>query len=354
MRDIHISKIKGIGICLMVLGHALWLGPLRDIIYLFYMPLFFITTGYLFKETWLCTPTLYVKNQFRKQYWVYVKWCLFFLLLHNVFMYLGVMNEFYGYKGLGYEPYSWIQLVKKAIRIIVFMDGNEPLLAGFWFVKTLFVATTLLCCLRATLKYILNKFNIHSFYINMILSIVMLLALLFSFYFFTIKTIFVEPKEIIAMIFLLFGMLLHKIKKYSSLIVICFNGTFVLVYISFGAVNMFAETFAKALEILLTGTIGWVFIYKVSNISCKIDTFLAYCGDHSLQILIWHLLCFKIPTLLYLYVTNKDINKISAIPNLQIENIPYMLLCTLAGIILPLFICKVLNNFLIIKRLNHE
>ena len=107
----------------------------------------------------------------------------------------------------------------------------------------------------------------------MILSIVMLLALLFSFYFFTIKTIFVEPKEIIAMIFLLFGMLLHKIKKYSSLIVICFNGTFVLVYISFGAVNMFAETFAKALEILLTGTIGWVFIYKVSNISCKIDTF---------------------------------------------------------------------------------
>lgn len=63
---------------------------------------------------------------------------------------------------------------------------------------------------------------------------------------------------------------------------------------------------------------------------------------------------FKIPTLLYLYVTNKDINKISAIPNLQIENIPYMLLCTLAGIILPLFICKVLNNFLIIKRLNHE
>lgn len=45
------------------------------------------------------------------------------------------MNEFYGYKGLGYEPYSRIQLVKKAIRIIVFMDGNEPLLAGFWFVK---------------------------------------------------------------------------------------------------------------------------------------------------------------------------------------------------------------------------
>lgn len=305
MRDIHISKIKGIGICLMVLGHALWLGPLRDIIYLFHMPLFFITTGYLFKETWLSTPRLYVRNQFRKQYWVYVKCCLFFLLMHNVFMYLGVMNECYGYKGLGYEPYSWIQLVKKAIRIIVFMDGNEPLLAGFWFVKTLFVATTLLCCLRAVLNKILDKFNVQSFYINMILAIVILLALLFSFYFFTVKTIFVETKEIIAMIFLLFGMLLHKIKKYSSLIVLCLMVLFVLVYISFGAVNMFAETFAKALEILLTGTIGWILIYKVSHISCKIDSFLAYCGDHSLQILIWHLLCFKIPTLLYLYVTNK-------------------------------------------------
>lgn len=352
MRDIHISKIKGIGICLMVLGHALWLGPLRDIIYLFHMPLFFITTGYLFKETWLSTPRLYVRNQFRKQYWVYVKYCLFFLLMHNVFMYIGVMNECYGYKGLGYEPYSWIQLVKKAIRIIVFMDGNEPLLAGFWFVKTLFVATTLLCCLRAALKKILEKFNVQSFYINMILAIVILLALLF--YFFTIKTIFVETKEIIAMIFCLFGMLLHKIKKYSSLIVICLMVLFVLVYIFFGAVNMFAETFAKALEILLTGTIGWILIYKVSHISCKIDSFMAYCGDHSLQILIWHLLCFKIPTILYLYVTNEDINKISTIPNLQIENIPYMLLCTLAGIILPLCISKVLNNCLKIKRLNHE
>lgn len=60
MRDIHISKIKGIGICLMVLGHALWLGPLRDIIYLFHMPLFFITTGYLFKETWLVPPPHYM------------------------------------------------------------------------------------------------------------------------------------------------------------------------------------------------------------------------------------------------------------------------------------------------------
>lgn len=189
----------------------------------------------------------------------------------------------------------------------------------------------------------------------MILSIVMLLALLFLFYFFTIKTIFVETKEIIAMIFLLFGMLLHRIKTYSSLIVIYLMVLFVLVYIYFGAVNMFAETFAKALEILLTGTIGWILIYKVSHISCKIDTFLAHCGDHSLQILIWHLLCFKIPTLLYLYVTNNDIKKISAIPNLQIENIPYILLCTLTGIILPLFICKVLNNCLIIiKRLNHE
>lgn len=338
MKDKHISKIKGIGICLMVLGHALWLGNLRDIIYLFHMPLFFITTGYLFKESWLNTPPLYIKNQFIKQYWAYVKWCLFFLLLHNVFMSLGVMNEFYGYKGIGYEYYSWTQLVKKAIRIVVFMDGNEPLLAGFWFVRTLFLSTILLCCLRAILEKVMGKFHLQSFYLNIIVSIAILVGVLFFFYFFAIKTIFVETKEILAMIFLLFGMLLRRIKKYPSIVIICLMILFVLVYIFYGAANMFAETFNKALEILLTGTIGWIAVYKISYISSRTDSFWVYCGDHSLQILIWHLLCFKIPTILYLYVSNDDINKISTIPNLQIENVIYMIMCTFVGIILPLFI----------------
>ena len=44
-RDSTIDILKGIGIILVVLGHADF--PFRDWVYLFHMALFFITSGYL-------------------------------------------------------------------------------------------------------------------------------------------------------------------------------------------------------------------------------------------------------------------------------------------------------------------
>ena len=49
-RNTSISIAKGIAIILMVAGHAECPGTLMSLIYIFHMPLFFITAGYFFSR----------------------------------------------------------------------------------------------------------------------------------------------------------------------------------------------------------------------------------------------------------------------------------------------------------------
>lgn len=72
-----IDALKGIGILLVVLGHTLVGGPVRQFVYLFHMPLFFFISGYLH------TP----QKDFRK--FAYKK------SVHLLFPYLSILLLFY-------------------------------------------------------------------------------------------------------------------------------------------------------------------------------------------------------------------------------------------------------------------
>ena len=49
-RNVAIDALKGLGILLMVIGHSNLPFNLRGLIFVFHMPLFFIVSGYLYKE----------------------------------------------------------------------------------------------------------------------------------------------------------------------------------------------------------------------------------------------------------------------------------------------------------------
>ena len=59
-RNTSISIAKGIAIILMVVGHAECPGALMSLIYLFHMPLFFITAGYFFTRAHADEPWQFV------------------------------------------------------------------------------------------------------------------------------------------------------------------------------------------------------------------------------------------------------------------------------------------------------
>jgi len=45
-RLVWLDALKGVGILAVIAGHVWWRGPLRDALYLFHMPLFFMASGY--------------------------------------------------------------------------------------------------------------------------------------------------------------------------------------------------------------------------------------------------------------------------------------------------------------------
>ena len=144
-RDTTISVAKGIAIILMVIAHAEAPGWLCKFIFEFHMPLFFITAGYFFSTRYLNDEATFVKKRIKGLYWPFIKWALFFLVLHNWMFDIGILNEVYGNEQGGVlHPWTWHQMQQNIWNIFTAMGGYDAFLCGaFWFFRGLFVASIL-------------------------------------------------------------------------------------------------------------------------------------------------------------------------------------------------------------------
>ena len=139
MRDLQITIAKAIGIILMVAGHSGCYDYMCSFIYMFHMPLFFFFAGYCFKEKYLEQPRAFIKKRLSSLYLPFVKWQMIFLLLHNVFYWLNIYNDDYGNIALYSNWHEW----GKAAWEILKMNSYEQLLGGYWFLKSLLIASIL-------------------------------------------------------------------------------------------------------------------------------------------------------------------------------------------------------------------
>ena len=130
-RDNTVTYVKAIGIVLMVLGHLVPSDMvLRKAIFTFHMPLFFIMSGYCFKEKYLDDAKQFVVRKIKGIYVPFVAFSLVFLALHNVFCQWNFYDPEWLY---GWKDYLW-----ESSRIVTRMSHNEGLLGTFWFLKELF------------------------------------------------------------------------------------------------------------------------------------------------------------------------------------------------------------------------
>lgn len=141
--NLTIGYIKSFAIILMVLGHACFdkmpgVPYFFEFVAMFHMPIFFIASGYCFKPKYLKAPKAYLKSKIKGIYWPYVKWCLLFLLLHNIFFYLHLYSDQYGYLNNVSSLYTLTEIKTRAFEIIVKMRSAEQLLGGYWFLQALF------------------------------------------------------------------------------------------------------------------------------------------------------------------------------------------------------------------------
>lgn len=138
-----ISICKGIAIILMVMGHAEPPNLISNFIYIFHMPLFFITAGYFFSRKYLDAPWSFVKKRFKGLYIPFLKWSIFFLILHNLWFKLGLLNEQFGnWEGGVTHPYTMHTFLLRIKYAVTLMSGYDEFITGaFWFFRGLLVAS---------------------------------------------------------------------------------------------------------------------------------------------------------------------------------------------------------------------
>lgn len=142
------SIAKGIGIILMVVGHATfalsgYAKYLNSFIYTFHMPLFFVLSGMCFNKIYFATPLVYIKKRWYRLYVPYIKYSILFLLLHNVFFNIGIYNSVHGYESTVFYEYSYHEIIDRMMCIVLFMVGEETPLVGLWFLKDLLLASAI-------------------------------------------------------------------------------------------------------------------------------------------------------------------------------------------------------------------
>ena len=127
----------------MVMGHAEAPSLICNFIYIFHMPLFFITAGYFFSRKYLDDPWKFCEKRFKGLYIPFLKWSIFFLLLHNLWFEIGLLSEEYGnWTGGVTHPYTVNDFFHRLMLIFTSMHGYDEFMAGaFWFFRGLLVAS---------------------------------------------------------------------------------------------------------------------------------------------------------------------------------------------------------------------
>lgn len=143
MRQTNFTILKALAIICIVLSNAGVSGWLAGCLYSFHVPVFFICAGWFFSTHYLNDERTFIVRRLRGLYVPFVKWSLFFLLIHNLLFPLGLLSETYGNAAGGVtHPYTWTQFSASFWSILLNMSGYDQFLGGaFWFFRAFLLAS---------------------------------------------------------------------------------------------------------------------------------------------------------------------------------------------------------------------
>lgn len=343
----HITIAKAIGIILMVIGHSGCPLMLFRFIYLFHMPLFFFCSGIFFKEMLSKNGVaIYLKKRVRGLYIPFVKWAVAFLLLHNLFVMIGIYNSNYGYDG-GSSQYSLTDIMQKFFSIIFSMHDYEELLGGFWFIRALFI-TSLLIALVSLMWRKSYKYK-HEILCLFFLALTVL-----------IRRFFPDPEFWRDLSMGAFGaffyMLGHLVIPYAGYwqnkcgAILC-TLILVLSYYYFKDGISMGCGFNKVVPFSVSAISGTMLTLYVSNMIEKkrlaIKSALYYIGNHTLDILALHFLSFRFVNYIIVVIYGINVSHIAEHPVIKDVSVPHAywwILYCIVGLLLPLLLNYIWNR----------
>jgi fucose 4-O-acetylase-like acetyltransferase len=263
----------------MVLGHADCPALINNYLAMVLMPLFFFMSGYCFKEKYLDNSTPYIKRRIIGIYWPYLKWSLFFLIIHNLCFYANIYSDEFGFHGRTSTLYTTKDYFRNGISIATQMKGHEQLLGGFWFLKSLFVGSFIF---YATRRFVRSPY----------ISILFLLALtvFLSFMNWQIPYFHIGARETLGALFIMVGHVyktfhfnIHQ-NKYFVL--------FAIVFVGIGSIywpaSMLSFTYINVMPYALTSIIGTLALFSAGIYIANIEGSLISRFLNSLEFLVYY------------------------------------------------------------------
>lgn len=362
-RNTTISICKAIGIILMVIGHTEGTGWLGSFLYEFHMPLFFITAGFFFSLKYLDDEATFVKRRFKSLYLPFLKWSVFFLLLHNLMFSVGILNEQYGNGAGGVtHPYSWHQIQQNLWTMVSAMGGYDQFLCGaFWFFRGLLVAGIFYLVLFKLYDSMFRRCGLYSFndskdcfrdeYRRTVIPLAVCLTALSLAMWKTCEGLRVINliqggyREIMGTFFFGCGFLFrqfvnrYRVHWWTTL-------TFAAIVFAF---SRFAPTsmawnarFNDFLALPIPALCGFLMTYNISTYidrhENRLKRFLVFCGDNTMCIFVFHILSFKLVSLIKIWYYGLDIKQIGChmVIHEHANDDCFWMLYAIAGVCLPL------------------
>lgn len=322
-----ISFVKAIGIMLMVLAHTL---PSESIvwrvIYTFHMPLFFIMSGYCFKEKYLDDAKGFVGRKIIGIYVPFVLFSLVFLSLHNVFCRLYIYDSTWLYCR---KDYLW-----QTSRIVTRMSHNEGLLGTFWFLKELFWGNLVFYAELRIWKRKIIPAVIGLFSFAEVLCLTHLRIPYFN----------VTYNSVFAALFIAIGYWWRQANWQLNKLVLWIGGP-ALIALELLLIHKpeFMGLSPTQLPVfILPALAGTMMIYDLSRIIIAfaprfISRLLEFIGEHTMSIMALHFLSFKIVSFGLIKAFHLPIVRLADFPVIfDYANIVVSLLYTIVGVFVPL------------------
>lgn len=148
MRDAYWDVVKGLGILLVLLGHTgMFLTPY---LYMYHVPLFFFVAGYFYNEKYSGQPFAYIGRKVEALWYPSARYLLFFVVVHNLLLEAG----FYsgqpvegGVSSIGnnlYGMYGIQDFILHGFRNVLMLELEE-LPSALWFIPMMFFDLIFLC-----------------------------------------------------------------------------------------------------------------------------------------------------------------------------------------------------------------
>lgn len=349
-RDTAISISKAIGIILMVTFHAGCPTPLGRFSGEFIMPLFFMSAGYFFSLKYVEEWPTFLKKRIKGLYWPFVKWSVIFLILHNAFFAVGLLNEQFGNPNGGLvHPYSWHTFTQRLWNVVTAMSGYDEFLNGaFWFFRALFIASLLYLLIFKLYDSIARHYGKD--YRQWVIPIAVTTTALLLTVWKTSEGLRITNlvqggyRDLMGTFFFGCGYLCRQLRPIYKPTWWATLAMFIVVvaFTAYAPAGMpWRGSLTECLSLPIPAICGVLMVY---NVACYVNhigglpkRFLDYCGDNTLYVLIFHFLSFKVASAMKICYYGLDWAQMGCHPVIHAHSDDlFWIIYAICGVALPL------------------